>query len=369
MSISMDVVITTHNDTEFLRESILSVIYGAENADILRRIVVVDDASRQGEAEQAAAIVNELKEHHDDILLIRNTANCGLSHSRNRGLRFCTSEYVTFLDADDMKPVGWGVIVKNLLEEHDPEYLFTASALIDDRYNFAPFYDEDYFKRLFKSDVAKNFIAQSRFLPLVLEPRIGNKYFKLETINKYLFPIGRKYEDLYMLARMTINLDRVVGANVVTHFYNTTERSTRITMTPKLKGDIVGNLSGILSVYGYYFDRKADAIFRERGISGKIADADVDRRSRILEVERQFAFAAVKCAFARMIEWSINTVGIGDVDEFADRVGRVFRGMPCNPPVADVLGDVARRGTLERYDRLVNALIEGDRNHLGQIYA
>jgi glycosyltransferase involved in cell wall biosynthesis len=369
MSVSMDVVLTTHNDSEFLREAILSIVCGAEGADLLKRIVIVDDASRPAEAAHAAALVEELKTYHQDIVLIRNTANCGLSHSRNRGLRFCSADYVTFLDADDIKPVGWGVIVRKLIEEHDPEYLFTASALIDDRYTFSPFYDEDYFRRLFKGDVIKEFTGHTRFLPLVLEPQIGNKYFKLETVNQYLFPIGRKYEDLYMIARMTVDLDRVVGANVVTHLYNTTERSTRVTMTPKLKGDIVGNLSGLLSIYGHYFEKHHDALIRRRGQEGAIADRELDRQLRTLDIERQFAFAALKCAFGRMIEWSINTVGIGDVDEFADRVGRVFRQMSCNPPVAEVLGDVARRKTLERFDDLVNALIRGDRGHLGQIYA
>jgi hypothetical protein len=129
-----------------------------------------------------------------------------------------------------------GATVKALLEEHDPAYLFTASALIDDRYTYSPFYDEDYFSRLFGIEETKTFTGQTRFLPLVLEPQIGNKYFKLETINKYLFPIGRKYEDLYMIARMTLDIDKVVGSNIVTHFYNTTERSTRITMTPNLRG-------------------------------------------------------------------------------------------------------------------------------------
>lgn len=368
MDISIDVVVTTHNDSQFLREAVISIIHGSKDIDFLKRIVIVDDASRPAEAARVEAVVEEMKAFHEDIVHIRNTANCGLSHSRNRGLRFCNADYVTFLDADDMKPVGWATTVKRLIEKHDPEYLFTASALIDDRHTFSPFYDEDYFRRLFGNDEVREFTEHTRFLPLILEPQIGNKYFKLETVNKYLFPIGRKYEDLYMISRMTINIARVVGANVVTHFYNTTERSTRVTMSPKLKSDIVGNLSGLLSIYNHYFEKRLDELAQLRG-GGVIADRGVGRRIRVLEIERQFAFAALKCAFGRMIEWSINTVAINDVEEFTDRVGRVFRQTSCNPPIADVLGDVARRATLERFDTLVNALINGDTEHFGKIYA
>jgi hypothetical protein len=262
-----------------------------------------------------------------------------------------------------------GATVKALLEEHDPAYLFTASALIDDRYTYSPFYDEDYFSRLFGIEETKTFTGQTRFLPLVLEPQIGNKYFKLETINKYLFPIGRKYEDLYMIARMTLDIDKVVGSNIVTHFYNTTERSTRITMTPKLKGDIIGNLSGLLSIYNYHFEKQSDELLEKRTQCGVRANREHEHQARLLEVERKVAFAVLKCAFGRMLEWSINTVAISDVDEFVDRVGRVMRQIACNPPLADTLGDIARRGTLDRFDTLVNALIEGNRSHFGETYA
>lgn len=369
MNVSMDVVVTTHNDAEFLREALLSIIYGSKGTNLVQRIVVVDDASRSSEAEFADRIVDEVRLIHSDIMLIRNSGNCGLSHSRNRSLRFCSAEYVTFLDADDLKPAGWGATVKDILEAEKPDYLFTASALIDDQQNFSPFYDEDRFSRLFKGKSIQTFGSNTRFIPLILEPQIGNKYFKLDLINKYLFPIGRKFEDLYLIARMTLDLDNVLGANVITHLYNVTERSNRVTMIPKLKGDIIGNLAGLSAIYAHHFDSKADKLQLERNQAGSLSAKNLDRHLRILDIERQQAFAALKCAFARMLDWSINTIGISDVEAFADRAARVLRSMPTNPSVAKLLGDVGDPATFQWYDDLVNILINGDPGYLGQVYA
>lgn len=369
MNISMDVVVTTHNDAEFLREALLSIIYGSKATDLVQRIVVVDDASRSSEAEIAERVVDEMRLIHGDIMLVRNSGNCGLSHSRNRGLRFCSAEYITFLDADDLKPAGWGATVKDILESERPDYLFTASALIDDQQNISPFYDEDRFFRLFKGKSIQTFESNTRFIPLILEPQIGNKYFKLDIINKYLFPIGKKFEDLYLIARMTLDLDNVLGANVITHLYNTTERSNRVTMMPKLKGDIIGNLAGLSAIYTHYFESKADKLQLERNQAGRLSAKNLDRHLGVLDLERQLAFAALKCAFARMLDWSINTIGISDVEAFADRAARVLRSMPTNPSVAKLMSDVGDPDTFKWYDDLVNILVNGDRGYLGQVYA
>ena len=369
MSVSMDVVVTTHNDAEFLREALLSIIYGSRGNNLVQKIVVVDDASRASESDIADKIVDELRLIHSDIILVRNSGNCGLSHSRNRGLRFCSAEYVTFLDADDLKPAGWGATVKDILEAEKPDYLFTASALIDDQQNFLPFYDEDRFSRLFKGKSIQKFGSNTRFVPLVLEPQIGNKYFKLDLINKYLFPIGQKFEDLYLISRITLDIDHVLGANVITHLYNMTERSSRVTMMPKLKGDIIANLAGLSAIYTHYFDSKADKLQLERSQAGSLSAKNLDRHLGVLDLERQLAFAALKCAFARMLDWSINTIGINDVEAFADRAARVLRSMPINPSVAKLLSDVGDPATFEWYDDLVNILINGDRGYLGQVYA
>jgi glycosyltransferase involved in cell wall biosynthesis len=83
------VVLTTYNDTAFLREAISSVIAQKHPAD---EVIVVDDGSNVN----PAPIVADFPQ----ATLLRKI-NGGLSSARNLGLHFARSRYITFLDADD----------------------------------------------------------------------------------------------------------------------------------------------------------------------------------------------------------------------------------------------------------------------------
>jgi GT2 family glycosyltransferase/SAM-dependent methyltransferase len=86
---SVAVVLTTYNDSAFLREAISSVIGQKRPAD---EVIVVDDGSDVS----PAALFEDLPQ----VRLLRKN-NGGLSSARNAGLHFASSRYITFLDADD----------------------------------------------------------------------------------------------------------------------------------------------------------------------------------------------------------------------------------------------------------------------------
>src|SRR5258708_29556134 len=86
---SVAVVVTTYNDAAFLREAISSVIGQKRPAD---EVIVVDDGSDVSPAPVFADF--------PQVRLLRKS-NGGLSSARNAGLRFASSRYIAFLDADD----------------------------------------------------------------------------------------------------------------------------------------------------------------------------------------------------------------------------------------------------------------------------
>lgn len=71
-------------------ESIISQTY--ENLEI----IIVDDGSK----DQSGKICDQLKENDDRIVVIHQK-NSGVSEARNTGLKVCTGELITFVDADD----------------------------------------------------------------------------------------------------------------------------------------------------------------------------------------------------------------------------------------------------------------------------
>lgn len=96
-TVPVDVVIPLYNTERYIQESVRSVL--SQTAPP-HRLVVVDD----GSTDHSAARVEEVIAAYNGptrIELLR-TANGGLSAARNKGIARCTSDYVAFLDADDV---------------------------------------------------------------------------------------------------------------------------------------------------------------------------------------------------------------------------------------------------------------------------
>jgi len=91
---SFTVIIPTYNRAEFIRdtlESVLAQVY--TNYEI----IVVDNCSTDNTAEVLDPYINEKR-----IRFFRNDRNRERAYSRNVGLENAQSDYVTFLDSDDL---------------------------------------------------------------------------------------------------------------------------------------------------------------------------------------------------------------------------------------------------------------------------
>lgn len=87
------VVMPAYNSSEYLRESIESVLAQTfKNFELL----VIDD----GSYDDTAAIVHSYIKQDNRVKLISQT-NQGVSATRNRGINLSKSEYIAFIDADD----------------------------------------------------------------------------------------------------------------------------------------------------------------------------------------------------------------------------------------------------------------------------
>lgn len=87
----VSIIIPTYNAERYLARALQSAI--GQTYDELE-IVVVDDGSK----DETARIVAEYK---DPRIVYLYQDNAGQGNARNRGLRVCKGEYVSFLDADD----------------------------------------------------------------------------------------------------------------------------------------------------------------------------------------------------------------------------------------------------------------------------
>lgn len=85
------VVITTYNRAQFLQRAIQSVLQAGSEVEV----VVVDDCSTDETPDICAKL--------EGIRYVRLTANQGLAHARNVGIAESSSEFIAFLDDDDLR--------------------------------------------------------------------------------------------------------------------------------------------------------------------------------------------------------------------------------------------------------------------------
>ncbi|BBB24807.1 glycosyltransferase family 2 protein [Amphritea japonica] len=89
----VSVIIPVYNGEKYLLESLESVLHQTyPNIEI----IVVDDCSTDNGAGLIAAL------DADNIIVLRNDTNSGVSASRNKAIRSAKGKYIAFMDADDV---------------------------------------------------------------------------------------------------------------------------------------------------------------------------------------------------------------------------------------------------------------------------
>lgn len=103
---TISVIIPTYNSAKTLTRAIKSV----KDAD---EIIVVDDASSDNTQE----VLQKLSAVYENLTIIRNDNNIGPYKSRFRGIDIATSDWITFIDADDTLSRNAICKIKNTLRQ------------------------------------------------------------------------------------------------------------------------------------------------------------------------------------------------------------------------------------------------------------
>ena len=202
----ISVVIPAYNAEKYIKRAVDSVLY---QKGVDTEVIVINDGSKDSTSD----ILH--KEYDNDIRVkIFDRENHGLYKSRVFGISKASSEYITFIDADDF-------IIKDLYAEL--LNLFTAE--IDVVEFGITIYDEEnriineerYDKRLWKHDVAiKRIITRENS-----SCSVCNKIFKLRLFNIQQMDIDVKQyeEDLLMNVIALRNADKMLVTSQVGYCY------------------------------------------------------------------------------------------------------------------------------------------------------
>ena len=215
----VSLIIPVYNEARFLKRCLDSV----KNQNVaFDEVIIIDDCS----TDDSFAICKQYK----DFTVLRNEKNCGVSYTRNKGIKHATGDYITFLDSDDELTPNACEVMKSVINEfHDDIFQFNHYR---------------YYKKINKT-VIKNPNEEAIFdienYPLCNSWwGVWNKVIRKDSI-KYHFENGMNYgEDGLFVIYMLLDQKKIHTINICTtiHHFENEHSLTHSKTTSQVKEEI-----------------------------------------------------------------------------------------------------------------------------------
>ncbi|AZT99661.1 bifunctional glycosyltransferase/CDP-glycerol:glycerophosphate glycerophosphotransferase [Brevibacterium linens] len=232
----LTVVVPAYNVEKYLKaclDSILSQSYS--NLDVL----VVDD----GSVDRTADVADSFAAKHKRLRVIHQ-ANAGLGAARNVGLQHSTSEFITFVDSDDIVPPGTYERAMDSLLQTGSDVCISSVSRFDSKNRWVPFWvalahEED-----------KYGILGSDFPPIMWDVFAWNKVYRRNTWDRLVgeFPEGTLYEDQECTAKLFVGNARLDILTSVGYNWRLRDDNSSITQQKSNVDDLEQRLNVIRRV-------------------------------------------------------------------------------------------------------------------------
>ena len=205
MSYKISVIIPVYNAEEDISNAIDSIInqtFGFENIEM----ILVDDCSNDNSKE----IIKKYQEKYDTIKLVELLQNSGLpGKPRSLGIDYATSDYIIFLDSDDIYEKEAFEVLYDAIEKTDSDFVISSHYINLDgdmvKANLIPTDDE-----MVSFNPLEN---QETFDKLSLNHLVApwGKIFKKEFLesNNIRFPEDSLCEDTYFYFKALISSNKI----------------------------------------------------------------------------------------------------------------------------------------------------------------
>lgn len=220
MSYKLSVIIPVFNAEDYIKECLDSVVDQSLGIDNIEVIIVNDNS-----CDSTLDIISQYTDKYPSFKLISNKSNLGPGESRNMALKEVSSDYVTYLDADDF-------ISQNAYEDALSKINeFNADLLI---YNWETYTGSDYVEpiNIHQQNTLENKlitdIKQNSKLFLSTAP--WNKIYH-RSLFKYLKFSKGFYEDNIVAILALINAKRIFLSKDSIYYYRKNSDSTTENIT------------------------------------------------------------------------------------------------------------------------------------------
>ena len=204
---NISVVIPVYNVEDYLHYAIDSLVNQThKNFEFL----LIND----GSTDNSGKLCDKYAQEYDWIRVFHKE-NGGLSDARNYGVLKATNEWIFFLDPDDyIEPFTFELLT--LIQEKYQADLISTKVQTTNEY-------EKYFAEQFNLESSQR-VTKEEALELMLEDKVATvsacaKLYKKQILEMRPFPVGKIYEDFFVVAEHLRLAEQIVISPVVTYHY------------------------------------------------------------------------------------------------------------------------------------------------------
>ena len=204
---NISVVIPVYNVENYLHYAIDSLVNQThKNFEVL----LIND----GSTDNSGKLCDKYAQEYDWIRVFHKE-NGGLSDARNYGVLKATNEWIFFLDPDDyIEPFTFELLT--LIQEKYQADLISTKVQTTNEY-------EKFSKEQFNLESSK-IVTKEEALELMLEDKVATvsacaKLYKKQILEMRPFPVGKIYEDFFVVAEHLRLAEQIVISPVITYHY------------------------------------------------------------------------------------------------------------------------------------------------------
>lgn len=220
----ISIIIPVYNCRQYLQCCIDSILHQTyKNFEIL----LVDDGSTDGSEE----ICDKYKTK-DKRIKVFHIKNSGQSAARNLALEKARGDFIGFVDSDDWIDENMFKILMSNIIKTGADVSICNSILV---YGETPIITTN--KTYTTKMVNKENIIKECIFGQKSGTAMWNKVYKKQIFDNIKFPVGRKFEDYWMVCKIFTMTNKIVVDSRELYYYRQRKNSTMYSVSPKIAQD------------------------------------------------------------------------------------------------------------------------------------
>lgn len=305
MSYKISVIIPTYNAEDYLMETIDSLINQTIGFDNIETILI-DDCS----SDNTRNILKDLNEKYSNVKTVFLEKNHGSpSKARNEGIKNSSSDYIMFLDSDDLYTPEMCEVMYNTIVKNDGDMVCCRYTQENKYSSRVPYFFLDDFKTNKYKDFKGKFDEENNIIylksyedfPEIMSlgcpSMIWNKIFKRDVIinSNIEYPENDFFEDVYFTMKFYLNAKNLIFLNGFFGYeYQLRNEDEKSISQNFSKSMLLKQLSGFLKIMDFLekedkdFNRLKSELIIDMTKIYMYADIEKDCQNKFLNIMKPY---------------------------------------------------------------------------------